>query len=223
MVHASKNKYMGQIRKVGDIYYIEFQARGLMYSQVGGSTEQEARKLLEEIEAKIAGGEALTIVREIDLEMFCEKFLSYAQEKFPAPSRKRFESTMNHWKKFLAGAYPNITKLSQVTPAVIESYKIALIRMVKPKAVNLTILLLREIMEYGIRIGFINDNPTLHISLLKLQATKEPKGARTEAAKEVFRRNLSLEKACAILKIKDVAQVMYWANFIPLKREDVYN
>jgi hypothetical protein len=213
---------MGEIKKIGDTYYIEFYARGLMYSQVAGSSEEGARRLLEEVEAKISQGESLTIVREIYLELFFEKFLGYAQGRFSAKSIERFKDLWKHWIKFIQSAYPQITNLSQITPAVFESYKTVLMKNTKPKLVNLTILLLREIMEYGIRIGFINDNPTLHISLLKLPTTPERTGGRSQAAKEVFRRNLSLEKACAILKLKDVGQVMYWSNFIPLKREDVY-
>jgi hypothetical protein len=105
---------------------------------------------------------------------------------------------------------------------VIESYKTSLTRSTNPKIVNLTILLLREVLEYGIRIGFINDNPSLHISLLKLPLSIERKGERSKMAQDLLRRSLPLEKVYSILKLKDVAQVMYWSNFIPLKREDVY-
>jgi hypothetical protein len=214
---------MGQIRKVGEMYYIEFYARGLMYSQVAGTSEEEAQKLLAEVQSKIAQGESLTIVREIDLDVFFERFLGYAKEKFSDKSLKRFTSLWKHWIRFLNQDYPHIHKLSQITPVVVESYKVALTKTSKPKIANLTILLLREILEYGIRIGFINDNPTLHISLLKLPLTKERTGPRSLMAKDLLKRSLPLEKVYSILKLTDVAQIMFWSNFIPLKREDIYS
>jgi len=125
---------MGQIRKIGELYYIEFHARGLMYSQVAGSKEEEAKKLLEQIETKISQGEALTIAREIDLEVFYEKFLSYAQERFSAKSIQRFTNAWKHWTTFLSTDYSNIKRLSQITPSVIESYKTALVKQRNPRS-----------------------------------------------------------------------------------------
>jgi integrase len=60
--------------------------------------------------------------------------------------------------------------VSQVTPRVIENYKTFGQERdpLNPKILNLTLLLLREILEYGIKTGYINDNPTLHIRLLDM-------------------------------------------------------
>jgi hypothetical protein len=214
---------MGQLRRVGDVFYIEFYARGLMYSQLAGNDEQQALKMLEQIEAKIAQGEDLTVVREMGLDVFFEKFLVYANERFSPKSIWRFTQMWKHWTGFLKYSYPLVINLSQIIPSIIESYKIELMKSQKSKVVNLTILLLREILEYGIRIGFINDNPTLHISLLKMPIKSVNEGRRFSMAKEVLERNLSLEKISSILKLKDVAGILYWSNFIPLIREDVYN
>lgn len=215
---------MGQIKKIGDIYYIEFYARGLMYSQVAGTDEQDARKKLEQIEAKIAQGKSLTIVREIDLTAFFEQFLFHVRGQFSAKSAERFLKTWQHFRGFLDKNYPAIDKLFQITPSVVESYKTFLAKATKPKLVNLTLLFLREILEYGIRIGFINDNPTLHIRLLEWPKKIMPvTGGRFNLAKDLLGRGVGLGKVCQVLKLKDVAQIMYWSNFIPLQRQDVYN
>ena len=214
---------MGQIRKIGEVYYIEFFARGLMYSQLAGSDEGRARQMLEEIEGKISKGEALTIVREIDLDVFFQKFSEYAQGEFSPKSVYRFSLTCRHFCDFLSSEYPNVKKLSQVTPSVIESYKARLMKRLKPKIINLTILLLREILEYGINTGFINDNPTLHIALLKMPQRSLRGVKRMVTAQDLLSRGVSLGKIYKILQLKDVAQIMFWSNFIPLKREDVYN
>jgi len=214
---------MGQIRKIGELYYIEFYARGLLYSQAAGHKKQAAQKMLEQIEAKIAHGEALTVVREIDLSVFFEQFLAHAPKQFSAKSIERFVRTWKHWRAFLQDTYPHINTLSQITPSVVESYKTILVKKAVPPVVNLTILLLREVLEYGINIGFINDNPTLHLRLLEMPTQPLRAGRRWNMAKDLLGRSVGLGKVCQILKLKDVAQVMYWANFIPLQREDVYN
>ncbi len=215
---------MGQIKRIGNTYYIEFYARGLIYSQVAGTNEQEARKKLEQIEAKIAQGESLTIVREIDLTAFFEQFLPHARGQFSAKSVGRFLETWQHFRGFLENNYPQINRLSQITPSVVESYKIFLTKTTKAKLVNLTLLLLREILEYGIRIGLINDNPTLHIRLLEWPKKIMPvTEGRFNLAKDLLGRGVSLGKVYQVLKLKDVAQIMYWSNFIPLQRQDVYN
>ena len=42
-------------------------------------------------------------------------------------------------------------------------------------------------------------------------------------AKDALVKNIGLGKLYEILELKDVAQIMYWSDFIPLKRQDVYN
>ena len=217
--------YMGQVRKIGNTYYIEFYARGLLYSQIAGPDLAAAKKLLEDIEAKIAGGEALTIVRDIDLPVFLEQFLNDVVSQYPSKTLERLRLTTSHFSAFFKQTHPHLAKLSQVTPAVIESYKAYLIqgRDVNPKKVNLTLLLLREILEYGIKTGFINDNPTVHVRLLPVPAVSRVLTARGKMVRDLLGKGGLLGRISILLKISDIARLMYYANLIPLSREDMYN
>lgn len=215
---------MGQIRKINDLYYIDFIARGLLYSQVAGHSLEGAQKLLAQVEEKIAGGEALTITRLIDLPDFFERFLSDASLQYPSPTIKRFAGTIKHFSGFLNRDLPQITQLAQLTPAIIESYKVYLIREQKPKAVNLAILLLREVLEFGIKLRFINDNPSLHVRLLPWPKTSPRKStARYDLARQLLSQGTGLGKLSQLLKLTDIAQAIYFANLIPLAREDAYS
>ncbi|MEI7998968.1 MAG: hypothetical protein WCH62_05625 [Candidatus Omnitrophota bacterium] len=213
---------MGQIRKVGNLFYIEFYARGLLYSQVTGDNEDLALLMLNNIEAKISQGEALMLVREINLIVFFEQFLTYSSDRFSQRSITRFIQTWENFNTFLRSTYPNVLNISHLTPHVIESYKIALIKIAKPKVVNLTILLLREILDYAIKKGFINDNPTIHIHLIELRSKSIKNTERLLLVKKLLRNNVSLGSFYQLLNLKDVAQIMYWSNFIPLIRDDIY-
>ncbi len=214
---------MGQIRKVGDTYYIEFFARGLMYSQIAGPDLAAAQQLLEKTEATIAGGEALTIERHIDLAVFFEQFIAYAGQEFGERSARRFAEAISHIQVFLKQQYPQTTKLAQLTPGIMEGYKAFLSASTKPHLVNFTILLMREMFEYGIKIGFLNDNPSLHVRLLPLPVKKLPVTKRYAVAKELLGKGTGIGKVAKLLGLTDLAQTMYYANLIPLNREDMYN
>ncbi len=214
---------MGQIRKINDVYYIEFYARGLLYSQLAGDDIEEAQKLLERVEKKIAGGEALTIARHIDLPDFFERFLAEARGQHGPKSTARFDSTIKHFSTFLAKDFPQVLQLAQLTPAIIESYKAYLTKTQKAKIVNLTILLVRDILEFGIKLGFINDNPSLHVRLLpwpKAMARKPT--ARYEIARQLLPKATGLGKLAQLLKLPDISRAMYYADLIPLSRQEAY-
>jgi hypothetical protein len=214
---------MGRIRQIGGLYYIDFTARGLLYSQVAGTHLEEAQKLLRQIEEKIAGGEALMIVRHIDLPDFYERFLSEANLQYPPQTVKRFVGVIKHFSGFLQRNFPQINQLAQLTPAVMEAYKVYLAKSQKPKIVNLTVLLIRDILEFGIKLGFINDNPCLHVRLLPWPKTslRRPT-SRFQKAQELLSQGTGLGKLAQLLKLPDISRGIYFAHLIPIHREDMY-
>ena len=217
---------MGQIRKINDVYYIEFHARGLLYSQVAGSDLEEAQKLLQQVEEKIANGEALTVARHIELPDFFERFLSEARGQYPHSPKSvgRYAATIKHFSSFLDGNFPQARQLTQLTPVLIESYKVYLAKSQKVKIVNLTILLMRDILEFGIKLGFLNDNPSLHVRLLPWPKTPVRKSTvRYELARQLLPKGVSLSKFAQLSKLPDISRAVYFAKLIPLSREDAYN
>ena len=171
---------MGTVRKIGEEYYIEFEARGLKYQQKAGRDEASAWKLLETTEAKIRHGEMSVIVRDVDIDIFIRDFVENIQPSYPPATVRRFHSALDHFKNFLARSSADFKTLSRLTPRVIEDYKNDLLRSgrlhdrpLKPKVINLTLLLLREFFEYAIKLGYLNDNPTLHIRLLPVKSKAE--------------------------------------------------
>ncbi len=217
---------MGKIRKIKDLYYIDFVARGLLYSQVAGKDLDEAKRLLRQVEEKIAGGEALTIARHIELPDFFERFIDEARIQHPygPKSVQRFMSTIDHFSSFLTRSYPQVHQLAQLTPAVIESYRMHLVKTQKPKIVNLTILLIRDILEFGIKLGFLNDNPSLHIRLLPWAPQNRviKVTPRFELARQLLPKGVGLAKFSQLLKLSDISKAIYYGNLIPLDREDTY-
>lgn len=172
---------MGGIHKIDDEYYIEFYARGLKYQQRAGRDLPAAQRLLREVEEKIAKGEMATMTRDVDIDIFLEDFLDYARRQYSTASHKRYQSLTEHFYGFVKRKFPQLKKLSGVTPIVIEQYKIFLSREemrhkhhLKPRLVNFSLLLLADVLEYSRRLGYLNDNPALHIRLILLDQDHRP-------------------------------------------------
>jgi site-specific recombinase XerD len=216
---------MGQIRNINGVYYIEFHARGLLYSQIAGKSMEQARKLLLQVEEKIAGGEALTISRHIELPDFFDRFLTDAtgwNTNSPI-TIKRFNSVISHFSGFLEENFPQVRQLAQITPAILETYKAYLAKTQKVKIVNLTILLVRDMLDFGIKLGFLNDNPSLHVRLFPWPRSMKRKAtARYEFAGQLIAQGAGLSKLAQLLKLPDISRAVYFADLIPLSREDVY-
>ena len=92
---------MGSIKKIKNEYVIEFYARGLKYQQKTGPDRALAEKTLNEIEEKIARGEAALIVRDVDIDIFFDDFLDFTAKNYPPKTRTRFRSAVEHFGDFL--------------------------------------------------------------------------------------------------------------------------
>ncbi len=163
---------MGSVLKIGENYYIEFYARGLKYQQKVGPDENAAQRALQAIEDQIANGEAALIVRDVDYDIFFQDFLKNICLEQSFKTIGRYAATIEHFQKFLIRETPSVKRLSEITPRVIELYRSTLVQrpfariQPGPNVINLTLVLLKDILEYGIKLGFINDNPVIHIRLL---------------------------------------------------------
>jgi len=156
---------MGNVRKIGDEYYIEFYAKGLLYQQKAGPDKAKAKKLLRDTEQRIEQGEMRTIERDVDVDVFFQKFEEEHRRVHPPLSWARYEKILSGFQSFLKKKCPQVEKLSQITPPVMEQhreYLLTHVPKVLPDEINLNILLIRDALEYGIKLGYINDNPTLH-------------------------------------------------------------
>ncbi|MCR4336738.1 MAG: site-specific integrase, partial [Candidatus Omnitrophica bacterium] len=163
---------MGTIRKVGNDYYIEFEARGLLYQQKAGPDEAAAWRLLAEVESKIQQGQMGIMVRDVTTEIFWEDFFRDVVSEQTPRTQTRFVALIKNFQTFLRKKHPSLEKLSQVTPKVIEDYKTYFLaglsgKVPNPHLVNFTLFLLKEVLDYAIKLGYLNDNPVLHVRFLK--------------------------------------------------------
>lgn len=180
---------MGQVKKIGREYTIEFYARGLLYQQKAGHDPRSARKLLQDIEEKIAKGEMNTLVREAELDIFFKTFLEFAKKNHTRKTYGRFKEALGHFAKFLGKKLPPLTKLPSITPKVMEDYKEDLIKTNGSQAkgiINLRLFLLGQVWEYARKLGYLNDNPMLHVRWLKEEKKRRGNTLTEEEVRQVF-------------------------------------
>ena len=166
---------MGTVRKIGECYYIEFIARGLLYQRKGGPDKKAAERLLEEVEGKIAKGEMEAIVRDVDRDVFFKTFLEHVRREQTDKTYARHETLVHHFQEFCSKELSSQSKLSSVTPRLIEDYRAQLISEGKPRLINFTLLLLKDVLDFAIKLGYLNDNPTLHIQWVDGPQQRKPR------------------------------------------------
>ncbi len=205
---------MGTIRKVGQEYVIEFYARGLKYQQKAGADKKEAVRLLKETESKIAAGEASLIVRDVDCDIFWDDFLRYAQKNYLPLTVTAFKTLLKSFTNFLTHDKPAVVKLSQVTPRVIEDYKADLIREKKSaEHVNFALLSLREIFEYSLKLGLLNDNPLVHIRFVDFKGLKPESDVRADHIQSLAQKGVSIFGVQKIIKEQSPKVMVQYASF----------
>ena len=203
---------VGEVKKIGDEYYIEFYARGLLYQQKAGTDQAAAERLLAQIESKIAHGESATIVRDVDVDIFFQTFLECAAKEHTPKTLKHYQSLIDNFIQFLP---QEIHKLSSITPRVIEEYRFDLFDQkppIKAEMINFYLFLLRDIFDYSIKLGYLNDDPTFHVRFLDqkfiaVSPTKE------RAARDFVQKGVSFSRLYQLLEIDDILETIC---YIPL-------
>ena len=155
------------IVKIGDEYFIEYYAQGLKFQKKGGRDYNHAQKILAQIEASLPKDiTKLYAPPEHSAFELIDAFLKFAQKEFPPKSFARYQSAVRHFQDFIRHKYGEGVKVQDVTHSTIEFYRLDLITSrQKPKLINFTLFLMRDMFDYAIKERFLNDNPVLHIKL----------------------------------------------------------
>lgn len=188
---------MGKIIKIGDQYYVEFVGNGLLFQKLAGTDKSAAEKMLKDIEESLKKEETdIFKPKEMDYEDFCGKFIQYSSKEYPPKTHERLASALQHFNRFLKRDYPNLVKLKDITPSVIEHYKVRLSKefpLKKENLINFTLFLLRVVFEYTIKVRGLNDNPTLHLKMKMQQGRFDRLKYNRDFAEQILKENLKYQ------------------------------
>ena len=114
---------MSRIFKRKKVWYLDFRVQGRRVRSRVGTSKRLAELALKETEAKIIRNEYDLDFEDLDISIMIDKFLDYHKTNNRNSTAVRYRSVMNHLTDYLAGHRPDIVRLSQLTPEVIEGYK----------------------------------------------------------------------------------------------------
>lgn len=167
---------MGRIIEVNGEYFVEFWGNGLRFQKKAGYSYAEAEAKLREIESSLAVTAPEIPVGSATCALFFERFREYSRQVHHPRTLCRFHDAAEHCLGFLESRIAAPYLLRRVTPRVMEDYKRALTEECegRPALVNLTLYLMNEVFHYAVALGWLNDNPLLHVRFVDEPRTREP-------------------------------------------------
>lgn len=148
----------------GKNWYIDYYVKGQRKRKKIGPSKKLALQVLQDVQLKLAKGEYLGIYQEkkIPFDEYVKKYLDFSKANKANSSHRRDEVSTDHLKSFFKGKY-----VFEVTPRLIEKYKIKRLEKVGPAAVNRELACLKHMYSKAIEWGYVKENPAKGIKLLK--------------------------------------------------------
>jgi len=148
--------------KRGNIWWIDFCYKGRRYREGVGCNKKEAEFVLAKRRAEVRENRFFDVRKESR-----EKFDDMAKEylRYSEVNKKSFERDGRSIKKL--STHFEGKRLAEITPKMIEDYKIARSHQVKPATVNRELACLKHLFTIAIKWGKANSNPVKEVKLFR--------------------------------------------------------
>jgi len=177
---------MGTIRKRGKVWYIDYRLNGKRYVKCIGKSKQIAELALKDIEVKIAKGRAgFAIQHRID--EWLPKFYAYIKAHLREATVKSYTKSLTYFTEFLNSLPDPPVYLSEITPSILEEFKLHRLRQgKKKKTVNNDLSTIRRFLNLAIKRGYLDVNPFQKVEMLKLTDRKIPRFLTKEELQKIY-------------------------------------
>ena len=166
---------MARIFKRNRNWYVDYNLDGKRIRKVIGRSKQIAQLALSDIEVKIAKRRAGFFVSDKKLADYIPQFLSHVRVHVKPSTTTRYVQIIGHLSDFLDTLEDPPAKLSQITPPLIEQYKLHRLGFVKPQTVNYELTCLHHFFRYAVEMKYIQSNPTQEIKKIRNPQRKAPR------------------------------------------------
>jgi len=148
----------------GKNWYIDYYVKGQRKRKMIGPSKKLALQVLKDVQLKLAKGEYLGIYQEkkIPFDEYVKKYLVFSKANKAKSSHRRDEVSTDHLISFFKERY-----IFEITPRLIEKYKIARLEKVGPATVNRELACLKHMYSKAIEWGYVKENPAKGVKLLK--------------------------------------------------------
>jgi len=185
---------MGNVFKRGKVWYIDVRVNGRRVRKRVGSSKKIAVLALQDAEVSSARNEFGFASKDILIDKFIEQYMQYSQATHQPSTTNRYRAVIEHFQAFIKDKRSDVNFLSQVTPEVIDQYKIfrknAWVnpngdviesdeevrdhtrKGARAHTINFEISAIRTIFNLAIKWGYLRDNPTKQVKKLKVNDAK---------------------------------------------------
>lgn len=150
------------IYKRGNVWWIDFYYKGRRYREGVGCSKKEAECVIAKRKAQVRENRFFDVKKE-----YTERFDDMVKEYL-----RHSEATKKSYKRDTISAkhlqeYFRKKRLSEITPKMVEDYKLARRRLVKPATVNRELAFLKHLFNEAIRWEKVDVNPVEKVKLFR--------------------------------------------------------
>jgi site-specific recombinase XerD len=162
---------MAFLKKRGDNWYLYWTQDGKKRGRSLGTTSKTlADQYLKEFEYKPAANQLGQNI-DLPLERLRDEYLSYSKAVCkPSTVQRHIEPRVRRFVEFLASR--GVKKVSEITPAQVQSYQERLLKDLKPVTVRHCLYAASGLMLFAVKRGYQQFNPVK--SVTKVKAEKNP-------------------------------------------------
>ncbi|MCK9554952.1 tyrosine-type recombinase/integrase [bacterium] len=128
---------------------------------------------MKDIEVKLAKNEIGIIEKDHQLNKLFEEFLNYTKTNNAPVTHRRYHAIINNFKNYIK-QYPFITKISHLSPKLLEDYKSHRKELgASNRTVNMELQMIKTTLNLAIKWGYSKENPAINIRFLKEDKNKK--------------------------------------------------
>lgn len=185
---------MARIYKRARVWYLDIRAGSKRIRKRIGNSKKVAELALQDAVVKTERQEFGFARNDIAVDKFLDQFLDYSRASHTASTTNRYRAVIDHFKVFLKDKRSDVAFISQITPEVIDQYKIArksawvnpngspvdssddvkgyTRKGARAHTINFEIGTIRTILNQAIKWEYLRENPTAKVKKLKVNDAK---------------------------------------------------
>ncbi|MHC4278239.1 MAG: tyrosine-type recombinase/integrase [Planctomycetota bacterium] len=173
---------MGRLfkRKGSNKWYIDFEANGRRIKKAVSGDRRVALDVLKELEGRAVRGKHGLTDNRFEIEELKRKYLKHIKLR---TKRRTYEGYVQNLNAILS--YLDVKLVSEITPSNIDDYEEYRKRSVCDRTINLEVMVLKAMLEKGVKDKLISSNPLQGREYLKYRG-KRFKRALTEEEIELL-------------------------------------
>jgi len=177
---------MGVIRKRGNIWYIDYRLNGRRYVKAIGKSKHIAELALKDIEVRIAKKRAQLPI-EYRIDEWEKQFIRYIEATLRPRTVERYKECLRWFKDYIDNLPKSPCYLSDITPEIIEDFKIERLRQgKKKKTVYNELAVIRRFLNLAVQRGHLHVNPMDKVEMPKLTDKKLPRFLTKEELEKIY-------------------------------------